>query len=298
MLPLDVSGLQHLCCPWRCLFYNSCAVPGRAFLQEPLLHLCMSVYRSFLLHLDVSVYKILCYHYVCPSTRAFMLHLDVSVYKILSSPHACPSLRAFVLNLDVSVYKGLCYPYVCPLSIYTCFCASSGRVCLQDSCATLMRVRLQELLCSTWTCLSSRALCCTWTCLPTRAIFGLFQFVSKEVCWFRLYRYRFVTPKLKQIEIIIFVHEKKPKNNRNRFSFGSFMFKPKIFFVCFEDTLPEVHLFQHPTVFSVPYLFSANSQSIMNCACTIFSLNVHKIENFCDSHFGICVISLLVKSKY
>jgi len=29
----------------------------------------------------------------------------------------------------------------------------------------------------------------------------------------------------------------KPKNNRNRLSFGSLRFKPKIFVVCFEDTL-------------------------------------------------------------
>ncbi len=27
-------------------------------------------------------------------------------------------------------------------------------------------------------------------------------------------------------------------------------------------------------------------------------LNVHKIENFFDSDFGICIISLLVMSKY
>ncbi len=29
-----------------------------------------------------------------------------------------------------------------------------------------------------------------------------------------------------------------------------------------------------------------------------YSLKVHKIENFFDSDFGICVISLLVMSKY
>ncbi len=33
------------------------------------------------------------------------------------------------------------------------------------------------------------------------------------------------------------------------------------------------------------------------CACVI-SLKVHKIENFFDSDFGICVISLLGMSKY
>jgi hypothetical protein len=30
----------------------------------------------------------------------------------------------------------------------------------------------------------------------------------------------------------------------------------------------------------------------------VFSLKVHKIENFFDSDFGICVISLIVMSKY
>ncbi len=29
-----------------------------------------------------------------------------------------------------------------------------------------------------------------------------------------------------------------------------------------------------------------------------FALKVHKIENFFDSDFGICVISLIVMSKY
>jgi hypothetical protein len=30
----------------------------------------------------------------------------------------------------------------------------------------------------------------------------------------------------------------------------------------------------------------------------LIGLKVHKIENFFDSNFGICVISLLVMSKY
>jgi hypothetical protein len=29
-----------------------------------------------------------------------------------------------------------------------------------------------------------------------------------------------------------------------------------------------------------------------------FALKVHKIENFFDSDFGICIISLLIMSKY
>jgi hypothetical protein len=38
-------------------------------------------------------------------------------------------------------------------------------------------------------------------------------------------------------KIHFLVSRNKPKNNRNRLCFGSFRFKPKIFFVCFEDTL-------------------------------------------------------------
>jgi hypothetical protein len=36
----------------------------------------------------------------------------------------------------------------------------------------------------------------------------------------------------------LLVSRKKPKNNRNRLSLGLFRFEPKIYFVCFEDTLP------------------------------------------------------------
>jgi hypothetical protein len=35
----------------------------------------------------------------------------------------------------------------------------------------------------------------------------------------------------------LLVSRNKPKINRNRFSFGLFRFEPKIFFVCFENTL-------------------------------------------------------------
>ncbi len=66
--------------------------------------------------------------------------------------------------------------------------------------------------------------------------FGLF---TKQFCLFRLFRYRFETPK--QTEIFCFwFHEtnrNKPKQTRNRSCFGLFRFGPKIIFVCFEDTL-------------------------------------------------------------
>ncbi len=68
---------------------------------------------------------------------------------------------------------------------------------------------------------------------------GLFRFVMKQICLFRLFRYRFETPK--QTEIFCFWFHKtnrnKPKQTQNRSCFGLFRFEPKFIFVCFEDTL-------------------------------------------------------------
>jgi hypothetical protein len=46
-----------LCGTCACLSTGLCAAPGPVCLQEPVLYLRMSVYKSFVLHLDVSVYK-------------------------------------------------------------------------------------------------------------------------------------------------------------------------------------------------------------------------------------------------
>ncbi len=53
---------------------------------------------------------------------------------------------------------------------------------------------------------------------------------------FRLFRYRFETPKQTEI-FLFFVSRNKPKQTRNRSCFGFFRFEPKFIFVCFEDTL-------------------------------------------------------------
>jgi hypothetical protein len=67
---------------------------------------------------------------------------------------------------------------------------------------------------------------------------GLFRFVTKQFCLFRLFRYRFETPK--QAEIFGFwFHETNRNKLRNRSCFGLFRFEPKFIFVCFEDTLFE-----------------------------------------------------------
>jgi hypothetical protein len=47
--------------------------------------------------------------------------------------------------------------------------------------------------------------------------------------------------------------------------------------------------------FFVPYLHNGIYKWVVPASG---DLKVHKIENFLDSDFGICVISLLVMSKY
>jgi hypothetical protein len=126
-------------------------------------------------------------------------------------------------------------------------------------------------LCCTWMCPPTRALCCTWTCLSTRTFA-----VPVRVClpvthldvsaYIQEYRQRWncrcsvkknfwfvsVCFETDMFISVVSIHVRntetnrksyflvswnKPKHNRNRLSFGSFRFEPKIFFVCFEDTL-------------------------------------------------------------
>ncbi len=63
----------------------------------------------------------------------------------------------------------------------------------------------------------------------------LFRFVTKQICLFRLFQYRFETPK--QTEIFSFWFHETNQNKRNRSCFCLFRFEPKFIFVCFEDTL-------------------------------------------------------------
>jgi len=69
--------------------------------------------------------------------------------------------------------------------------------------------------------------------------FGMFRSVSKQFCLFRLFRYRFETPKQTETNenYYFLVSRNKPKQTRNRSCFGLFRFEPKFIFVCFEDTL-------------------------------------------------------------
>jgi hypothetical protein len=69
-----------------------CAAPERVCLQKPALHLCVSVYKSFVLHLDMSTRV-----YAAPvrvRLAEIVLHLDVSAYKSLCCNYACLLTRA------------------------------------------------------------------------------------------------------------------------------------------------------------------------------------------------------------
>ncbi len=62
--------------------------------------------------------------------------------------------------------------------------------------------------------------------------FGLFRFVLTKFCLFRLFRYLSETPKQTETnrnksKKCFLVSLNKPKNNRNRLSFGLFRFEPK-----------------------------------------------------------------------
>jgi hypothetical protein len=63
---------------------------------------------------------------------------------------------------------------------------------------------------------------------------GLFRFVlNSSVCFDIGSKHR------NKQKFLFLVSRNKPKQNRNRSGFGLFRFKPKIYFVCFEDTYTE-----------------------------------------------------------
>ncbi len=59
-----------------------------SFYKSLLLLLCVSVYKHFVMHLDVSAYKSLLLHLCVSVNKSFVLHLDMSAYK--SPAHAVP----------------------------------------------------------------------------------------------------------------------------------------------------------------------------------------------------------------
>ncbi len=107
MLHLDVSFYKILCCTCACLSTRACAAPVRVYLQEPVLHLCMSVYKSFVLHLDMSVYKSLAAPVlVCLHARA--LCCTAAPGRVcLQEPSQCCTCRCTVYKKNSLVCYGL-----------------------------------------------------------------------------------------------------------------------------------------------------------------------------------------------
>jgi hypothetical protein len=105
-------GLQQFVLHLYCLSAGACAAPGRVYLHGHLCctsHVCLqelcaapgvSVYKSFVVHMDASAYK------------SFVLHLDVSVYKSFVLHMDVSTYKSFVLHLCVTVYKSFVTHFV------------------------------------------------------------------------------------------------------------------------------------------------------------------------------------------
>jgi hypothetical protein len=66
-----------------------------------------------------------------------------------------------------------------------------------------------------------------------------FYFPYHKFCLFWLFRYRFETLKQTKKKKLVVSQKSKPKNNRNRLSFGLFWFKPRKKICGFEDPIRE-----------------------------------------------------------
>jgi hypothetical protein len=143
--------------------------------------------------------KQLVVHLDCLSSKASAAPRRVCPQELSCAPEVSVDYIEPVLHLFLSVYKSFVqHLEVSVFKSLCCICAFLSTRALFCICACLQ---------------STRVLCCTWTCLPTR------------VQW-RLYLAEHSLQKI----FVCFVFF------RNRYV-GSFRFKPKIFFVCFEDTL-------------------------------------------------------------
>jgi hypothetical protein len=78
----------------RCVQYSLHAAACAASVLSVLLHLEVSIYKSFVLHLHMSFYKSFVLHLDVSAYNSFVLHPDVSVYKSLCCICACLSIRA------------------------------------------------------------------------------------------------------------------------------------------------------------------------------------------------------------
>jgi hypothetical protein len=133
-----------------------------------------------------------------------------------------------------AAFVRFCLPELCSAPLLVCslqeFCAAPGRVCLQES-----------------------SVCYTWR----NTVYKFFLFVS--VCFETVLFVSIVSICVRNTETnrktVFLISRNKPKNNRNRLCFGSFRFKPKIYFICFEDTL-RLQLTIHPNAifFSLSFI--------------------------------------------
>jgi hypothetical protein len=153
----EVYGLQQLLLLLNCLSTRAWATPGRVLstkafvcilgvcLLEPVLNLCVSVYRRFCVHLG------------CLSTRACVALMCVRLQEILCAP-------------VVSFYKSLCCTHVC-VRLQELLCApwvSSTRVCAAPIFVLFvlfLGMSVYKSLCFTCMWMSTRTLCGTWSCM-------------------------------------------------------------------------------------------------------------------------------------
>ena len=87
-------------------------------------------------------------------------------------------------------------------------------LCLYSRLRPLDSSVLQQHVLPLDVCLFFDRLCCLWLSVPQQpwSLFGLFRFVSKQFCLFRLFRYGFETPK--QTEILCFWFHETNRNKR------------------------------------------------------------------------------------
>ncbi len=125
-----VSVLQQTVLPlvWTCLFYSSLCCPWTC-----LCSVCLFTSSLFF-------YPMRCLAY----TASFAEPKEVSVY-----------ISYFVMHLAMSVYKSL----LCTCTVYMCFCAASGRICLQEPVhmACVHACIRHSSLCFTCRCICSTA---------------------------------------------------------------------------------------------------------------------------------------------
>jgi hypothetical protein len=236
-----------LCCPWTCLFYCSLRCPGRACLSYCSLYstaparVCVFVLQRSILSLEMfSLQQLLCltWTYLFNSSLAVtggVWPTAAFAAPVLSVSWACSAL------MHVRLQKFLCCSWTC-LSTRALVC--TWGVCLQEHmlllCVEVYESFVLHMDVSAYK-VTALAVPTAVQCTQYSHNIFLFVLVCSEThryvcfgCFNMCSKHRQKTRTSRKISFLI--SRNKPKNNRNRF--GSFRLKPKIFFVCCEDTLP------------------------------------------------------------